>query len=741
MNARWNCAAAAIACGLAVACGSGGSPPPLPPAPPVAAAPQGEPAAAGLPAPPAAPARDYPASRRADVVETHHGVQIHDPYRWLEDSTQPEVQDWMKAQDSYARAHLAKLPGRDALAARLAEVFYFDALGAPVHRGDRYFFTRKHKDQEKAVLYWKQGERGADKVLLDPNQWSTDGSSSLKGWWPSSDGRYLAYNRSEHNADETTMAILEVASGKPLKETIPGTKYGGASWTPDNRGFYYTYVPPVGGEISVAERPGFAELRHHALGGDPAADPVVREATHDARTFVNVAVSRDGHWLFATVRRGWTATDIYFKDLRARQKAWAVLVEGIKANFSVDDFRDVFYVRTDDGAPRYRVFAVDPRRPARTAWKEIVAQDAATLEAVDVLGGRLVLTYLRDAASQVEVRDLAGKRIRALDLPPLGDVGRFVGLPTDDAAYVSYTSFTVPQTIYKVSIKTGAIGAWAKIELPIDTAQMTTEQVKYPSKDGTEITMFLVHRKDAVKDGKTPTYLTGYGGFGLSALPGFVSSRSSWAAHAVWLEHGGMVAVPNLRGGGEYGEDWHRAGMLLEKQHVFDDFLAAARWLASSGWTSRDHLAISGGSNGGLLVGAAITQGPELFKAVVCEVPLLDMLRYHQFASGKTWVPEYGSAEDAAQFAALRAYSPYHQVKQGVAYPALLMSSSDHDDRVDPMHARKFTALMQWASAGDAPVWLRIQTNAGHGGADQIRQKVDQNADTYAFLMWQLGMK
>jgi prolyl oligopeptidase len=276
MHVRGTRAIAAVGIGIVVACGSGGSPPPLPPAPPIAAAPQGDPE--HTPAPPA-PTRDYPVSRRADVVETHHGLQVHDPYRWLEDSTQPEVQDWMKAQDSYARAHLAKLPGRDALAARLAEVFYFDALGAPVHRGDRYFFTRKHKDQEKAVLYWKQSERGADKVLLDPNQWSTDGSSSLKGWSASSDGRYLAYNKSEHNADETTLSILEVASGKPLKETIPGTKYGGASWTPDNRGFYYTYVPPVGGEISVAERPGFAELRFHALGSDPASDPVVREAT------------------------------------------------------------------------------------------------------------------------------------------------------------------------------------------------------------------------------------------------------------------------------------------------------------------------------------------------------------------------------------------------------------------------------------------------------------------------------
>jgi prolyl oligopeptidase len=417
-----------------------------------------------------------------------------------------------------------------------------------------------------------------------------------------------------------------------------------------------------------------------------------------------------------------------------------VLVEGVAATFDVKAFGDRFYVLSNDGAPHYRVFAVDPRKPARASWQEIVPEVNATLESFAVVGGNLVLNYLRNAVSEIEVHDLRGTLIRKIDVPPLGNATAMIGLPTEDTGYFSYTSFTEPQVIYKASIKSGAVVEWARVKLPIDTSQFIAEQVRYPSKDGTEITMFLVHRKDAVKNGKTPTYLTGYGGFNVNILPGFVSSRSSWAAHAVWLEHGGMVAVPNLRGGGEYGEDWHKAGMLLAKQHVFDDFLAAARWLAASGWTSRDHLAISGGSNGGLLVGAAITQGPELFKAAVCEVPLLDMVRYHLSGSGKTWMPEYGSADDRAQFGAIYAYSPYHHVVAGTRYPAVLMSSSDHDDRVDPMHARKFTAALQSATASDAPVWLRIQTNAGHSGADVVNQKVDQNADSYAFLMWQLGM-
>ncbi|HEX3761929.1 MAG TPA: prolyl oligopeptidase family serine peptidase [Kofleriaceae bacterium] len=715
---------------------SNATPPPRIPEPP-AAGPQEYQAP---PAPPAVPTRDYPESRRDDVVDRIHGTLVRDPYRWLEDPTRPEVQAWMKAEDRYARERLAKLPARDALAARFAEVFYYDEIDAPEHRGGRLFYLRKHKDREKAIVHWRQGEHGAEQVLLDPNTWSTDGSAGLRGWWPSSTGRYVAFNRSEHNADETTLGVIDVATGKLLPDAIAGTKYGRASWAGD-RGFYYVWVPPAGPQVPVADRPGFAELRYHALGSDPAHDPVLREATHDPQTLVDITASRDGHWLFAEVHHGWNSSDLYFQDPRQHGKGWTTLVEGVPALFAVAEFQDVFYVRTNDGAPRYRMFAVDPRHPARADWKQIVAESDATLQSSAVIGGSLVLDYLRSAASEVEIHDLHGALVRKVALPPLGDASPMRGLPDDDDGYISYTSFTEPHVVYKVSIRRGSVAEWARVQLPIDLSQFTTEQVRYPSKDGTEITMFLVHRKDAVKDGKTPVYLTGYGGFNAPALPGFVSSRSSWAAHAVWMEHGGMVAVPNLRGGNEYGEQWHKAGMLLEKQHVFDDFLAAARWLIASGWTGPEHLAISGGSNGGLLVGAALTQAPELFKAVVCEVPLLDMVRYHLFGSGKTWAPEYGSAEDAAQFQALFAYSPYHRIQRGVRYPAVLMSSADHDDRVDPMHARKFTAALQWASAGDGPVWLRIQANAGHAGVDQVKQKIEQNADTYAFLMWQLGMK
>jgi prolyl oligopeptidase len=683
---------------------------------------------------PPPPTHPWPATRKADVVDTIHGVAIHDPYRWLEDEKAQEVQAWMKVQDDYTRGELAKLPERDSLAARLKELFYYDAVGAPIHYNGRYFYSRKHANKEKTIVYWKQGEKGAEQVLFDPNTWSDDGSKSLHGWSISHDGRHVAYNVSEHNSDETVMHVIDVATGKDLPDVIPGTKYAAASWTPDTKGFYYTWVPPVGGNITVAERPGFAELRFHALGSDPAKDPVIREATHDAETFLGGGISRDGHWLLVSIQHGWNSSDIYFKDARVKDQAWQTLVSGVPANFNVEAWRDRFYVHTNDGAPRYRVYKVDPKHSSRDAWREIVPQSEATLESASIVGEKLVLTYLRDASSKLEIHDLEGKHVRDVALPGIGTTGGISGHPDEDTGYFGFTSFTEPQIIYKTSIKTGKVEEWTRIKLPIDVSSMVTEQVFFPSKDGTKISMFIIHRKDAKKDGTNATILYGYGGFNVSMTPGFAGSR------VVWLEHGGVYAIPNLRGGGEYGEDWHKAGMLLNKQNVFDDYIAAAEYLEKEGWTSKDHLAISGGSNGGLLVGAAMTQRPELYRAVICAVPLLDMLRYHLFGSGKTWVPEYGSVEDGKQFEAIYKYSPYRlAIDAGQhAYPAVLFDSADHDDRVDPLHARKLAAAIQAVQTADRPVWLRIERNSGHGGADMVKSQVDRAADQFAFLLQQL---
>ena len=671
-----------------------------------------------------------PSTRTDAITETLHGVAVADPYRWLEDEHAPEVQAWMSAQDEYTRAELAKLPGRDELAARFRELFYYDAVSAPAHCKGRYFYTRKHADKEKMIVYWKQGEDGAEQVLFDPNAWSEDGSVGLGGWWPTHDGTHVAYSVKLNNSDETTTKIRDVAAGTDLADSLDGTKYSGASWTPDGTGFYYTWVPQVGGEVTIADRPGFAELRYHALGTEQVVDPVIHERTGSPQTFLSGGVSFDGHWLIASISHGWSSTDVYLKDARVPGSPWLTVVKGVDATFATDVWRDQLYITTNDGAPRYRMFKVDPAKLERSAWREIIPESEATLEGVSVVGEHLIATYLRTAATQIEVRDLEGKFLRSIALPPLGSSGGISGNPDEDTGYFAYTSFTEPQVIYKTSIATGEVSEWTRVTLPIDTSQLVTSQVFYPSKDGTKISMFLIHGKDTVRDGTNPTILYGYGGFNVNMTPAFASSR------AVWIQRGGVYAIPNLRGGGEYGEDWHRAGMLLTKQNVFDDFIAAAEFLIAERWTSPRHLAISGGSNGGLLVGAAATERPELFRAVICAVPLLDMLRYHLSGSGKTWIPEYGSAEDAEQFRVLHAYSPYRRaVDAGPrGYPAVLFDSADHDDRVDPLHARKLAAILQANQMAEAPVLLRIERNAGHGGADMVKSQVERVADTLAFL-------
>ena len=727
----------AILCGLVAACGGATSRAPAPSEPHPVAAPTPAVTPAPPPSepePPPAPAHPWPATRTDDVVDTIHGKTVRDPYRWLEDEHAPEVQAWMKAQDAYARGVLGALPGRDELSARLEKLFYFDAVGAPLHRGKRYFWGKKLADKEKSIVYWKEGEQGEEHVLFDPNTWSDDGSKGLHGWYPSYDGKYVAYLVSEHNSDETVMHVIDVAAGKDLPDVITGAKFTAASWTPDGKGFYYTWQPPVGGVVTVAERSGYAELRYHALGTEPVNDPTVHDATHDARDFLSGALSRDGHWLFCAISHGWNSTDVHVKDMRNPNAHWQTLVAGVPAVFDVQAWRDRFYIVTNDGAPRFRVLVADPKHPARASWKVLVPQREGTLVSLSVLGDHLVLEYLHHAASELEIRDLGGKLAHAVAIPPLGTVTGLTGNPDEDTAYVSYTSFTEPQVIFKTSIRTGKVAQWARIELPVDTSSFVTEQVFYPSKDGTQISMFLLHRKDVTPDGKNPTILYGYGGFSQSMTPQFAGSR------AVWLERGGVYAIPNLRGGGEYGEDWHKAGMLANKQNVFDDFIGAAEYLISSGWTSRDHLAISGGSNGGLLVGATVVQRPELFRAAICSVPLTDMLRYHLFGLGKAWVPEYGSADDPEQFDTLWQYSPYRvAVDAGPrAYPAVLFETSDHDDRVDPMHARKLAAVLQAAQTGTQPILLRIERNAGHGGADVVKQQVARAADQLAFLLQQL---
>ncbi|HWM87367.1 MAG TPA: prolyl oligopeptidase family serine peptidase, partial [Kofleriaceae bacterium] len=667
-----------------------------------------------------------------------HGVAVPDPYRWLEPEKAPEVVAWMKAQNDVTRAQLDALPRREKIAARIAELSYFDAPGVPVARKGRLFWKRTHKEREKAVLYWKQGEDGAEKVLLDPNAWSADGSTSLGQWKPSPDGRHVAFQRKVNNSDEAILHVIEVASAKELPDVVPGGKYGNIRWTPDGKGFYYTWIPPISDEVKVADRPGLAELRYHRLGGEAASDTVAFPATRNPQTFVSGEVSDDGRWLVASVQHGWNSTDVYLQDRTRKRPEWKELVKGVRAVFDVKPGGDRLYVLSNEAAPRFKVLAIDPRKPARSAWKEVVPQGQATIEGMEVAGGHLIVTTLEDATSRVRIYRRDGKLAHEVSVPPLGTVSDVSGTFEEDAAYFQYSSFSERSIVFKASVRTGKLEEWARVRLPLDTAQIETEQVRYRSKDGTEIPMFIVHRKGAARNGRNPTILFGYGGFSTPMLPTPIAGNWSWP-WAVWIEMGGVLAIPNLRGGNEYGEEWHVAGMLLQKQNVFDDYLAAARHLIAEKWTSSEHLAAVGRSNGGLLVGAAMTQAPELFKAVICGVPLSDMIRYHLFGSGKTWIPEYGSAEDPKQFAALLAYSPYHRLRKGVDYPATLVLSADSDDRVDPMHARKFVAALQH-TGGSRPALLRIEPHAGHGGADLVKQTVEGGTDTFAFLAAQLGM-
>ena len=670
----------------------------------------------------------YPASRTVDAKDVYHGVEVPDPYRWLEDVKSPEVQEWMKAQDALTRTRLAALSERTALAARFKELFYVDTISAPRHRKGRYFYTRRHANKEKAVVYWKEGKDGAEKVLFDPNGWSTDGSVGLGGWSVSWDGKRVAYQLKKNNSDEATLVVMDVATGqKSDVDTIEGAKYATASWTPSGDGFYYTWIPEVGGNVKVAERPGFAEVRFHKLGQDPKKDVTVHEKTGDATTFLGASLSKDGKWLVGSIRHGWAWNEIFYR--KPDDKAWRSLTAGLKAHVDVDVFKDRFYVVTDDGAPKSRAFVVDPSNPVRKAWKEIVPERKdASLESLSVIGGKLVLRYLRNASSLVEVRGLDGKLVRELALPGIGSVGGPSGLEDEDEAYYSFTSYTVPEEIHATSIATGKSTLYARVKVPVDPTPYTVEQAFYPSKDGTKVSVFIVRKKDFKKDGTARLLLYGYGGFNVNQTPAFTSSIYPW------LERGGVYAVANLRGGGEYGEDWHKNGMLLKKQNVFDDYVAAAEYLIREKYTSPSKLVIRGGSNGGLLVGAALTQRPDLFRVVLCGVPLLDMVRYHLFGSGKTWVGEYGSSENAEQFKALLAYSPYQKVKKGTKYPSILLLSSDSDDRVDPLHARKMAASLQSATAG-GPVLLRIERNAGHGGADLVKASVEARADEYAFAL------
>jgi prolyl oligopeptidase len=675
----------------------------------------------------------YPPTSGGDEAEILHGESIPDPYRWLEQGDDPRTQAWTASQNALTESLLAAVPARARLRARLDELLSIGALSTPEPVAGRYFYQRRDGRQNQPVLYVREGRDGEDRVLIDPNRLDAQGTTALDWFYPSEDGRLLAYGLSENGSEQSLLHVLEVDSGAPLPDRIPRTRSADLAWLPDGSGFYYTRYP-AGGDVPAGEEHYHRSVFFHRLGTDSAGDPLIFRPA-EKEHWPGVGLSPDGRWLVIGVARTFDQTDLYLQDLVAGTPPVPV-AKDVPATFDGEVVRGRLYLRTNLDAPTYRLYVVEPERPAREGWREIVPPRAdAVLDGFRITGSTLALSYLERAASRLRLADLEGNGVCEVALPTIGSLFGLSGEWDGDELYYGFTSYTVPPTVYRLALPAGTTELWRRVDADLDPSRYEVRQVGYPSRDGTEVTMFVVHRSGLPRDGANPVYLSGYGGFNISMTPAF--SRSL----LLWLERGGVVAIPNIRGGGEYGEAWHQGGMLGHKQNSFDDFIAAAEWLIRERYTKPERLAAAGGSNGGLLMGAVLTQRPELFGAVVIQVPLLDMLRYHRFLIARLWIPEYGSAEDPEQFRWLRAYSPYHHVRDGVRYPAVLLATAESDTRVDPMHARKMAARLQAATSSDRPVLLRLEARAGHGAGKPLNKVLDELTDTWTFVFWQLGVE
>ena len=675
----------------------------------------------------------YPDSRSTGLVETLHGEPIADPYRWLEDGEAPETRLWTDRQNALTESYLAAVPAREQIRRRLGELLSIGVLGTPTPVRGRYFYLRREGRQNHPVLYWRHGLDSADRVAVDPNALNEAGTTALDWFYPSEDGRLLAYGLSENGSEESVLHLLDLESGRHLPDRIPHMRAAALAWLPDASAFYYSRHPAQD-EVPAGEEHYHRAIYLHRLGTDPADDPLVYRPAQK-EYWPGVSLSPDGRWLLIEVARTFDQTDLYVRDL-ASGGPLVPVAQNLPATFEGEIAHGRLFIRTNLDAPTYRLYTADPEQPEREGWREIVGPRAdAVLESATVAGHRLALAYLERASSRLRLTDLEGRTVQEVPLPALGSLFGVAAEWDGQELFYGFSSYTVPPSVYRIDLSTGTSALWRRVEADIDPAQFEVRQVSYASRDGTAISMFLVHRAGLPLNGDNPTYLTGYGGFNISMTPSF--SRSL----LLWLEHGGVVAIPNIRGGGEYGEGWHQAGILASKQNSFDDFIGAAEWLIAQGYTRHERLAAAGGSNGGLLVGAVLTQRPDLFRAVLVQVPLLDMLRYHRFLIARLWIPEYGSADDPVQFRWLRDYSPYHRVREGVAYPAVLLATAESDTRVDPMHARKMAARLQAATSTDRPILLRLESRAGHGAGKPLSKVMDELSDSWTFVFSELGVQ
>jgi len=677
----------------------------------------------------------YPKTKTVKQTDTYFGVQVADDYRWLENDTAQDVKDWVIAQNKVTQGYLGKINYREKIKARLTALANYPRYGAPFRAGKYYMYSKNDGLQNQSITYYQEGLNGDPKVFLDPNTLSNDGTVAANLMGFSNDKKYVAYSIARSGSDWQEIRVKEVATAQDLTDKLEWVKFSGVAWR--GNGFYYSrYDKPVEGKEFSAKNE-YHKVYYHTLGKPQSEDVLVYEDREHPLRYHGVSITDDKRFLILNASEGTDGNEVKFIDFQSNKAIFTLLLKGFDYNYSViDNTAEKLLVYTNEGAPNYRLVLIDSKNPARENWKDIIAEKKSLLEGVSTAGGKLFSNYLQDVTTRIYQHDRQGVLEHEVTLPALGTASGFGGEKKDTALFYSFTSFTYPNITYRYDIATGKSEVFRKADVKFNPDDFETKQIFFNSKDGTKIPMFLVYKKGLKLDGTAPTYLYGYGGFNINLTPSFSTFRLPL------LEQGGIYVMVNLRGGGEYGEDWHKAGMLLKKQNVFDDFIAAGEFLIKEKYTSKERLAIAGGSNGGLLVGACMNQRPDLFKVAFPAVGVLDMLRYHKFTIGWGWVVEYGSSErDEAEFKNLLAYSPLHTLKKGTNYPATMVTTADHDDRVVPAHSFKFAARLQACHKGNNPVIIRIETKAGHGAGKSITKSIEEYADIWSFMFYNMGIE
>lgn len=677
----------------------------------------------------------YPETKKGETVEDYHGTKVADPYRWLEDDNSEDTKAWVKAQNKITFDYLATIPQRDKIKKRLEELWNYPRYSSPFKKTQYYYYFKNDGLQNQSVMYRQNGLTGKPEEFLNPNTLNKEGIAALGGTSFSKTGKYFAYSIAVAGSDWQEIFVMESATKKVLKDKVEWTKFGGANWNGDD-GFYYSGYDKPDEKSKLSKQNQFHKVFYHKLGTDQSQDILIHEDKEHPLRYHGAGLTEDGRFLILNVSEGTSGAEIWYWEKKdPSQTKFKLLIPGFSTEPDVvDNHGGKLLVRTNDGAPNYQVVLIDPKNPGKENWKTVIPEKEEALQSVGTAGGYLFASYLKDASTKVYQYTYDGKLVREIKLPGIGTAGGFGGEKEDKEFFYTFSSFSTPPSIYRFNIATGQSTLFRKTEVKVKTDDFVTEQVFFTSKDGTKVPMFLTYKKGMVRNGQNPVLIYGYGGFNIPVTPGFSTSN------AFFVEQGGIYVSVTLRGGSEYGEKWHKAGMLDRKQNVFDDFIGAAEHLIKEKYTNNQKIAIRGGSNGGLLVGAAMTQRPDLFKVALPAVGVMDMLRFHKFTVGWGWAVEYGNADSASQFPYLYKYSPYHNLKPGVSYPATMVTTADHDDRVVPAHSFKFASRLQEYNAGTNPMLIRIETNAGHGAGKPTSKVIDEATDIWSFVMYNLGM-